>query len=182
MRKFTFLFLLALWLAGCNLPVANPQTPDLLQTSVAATFTAVFEPHIPLATPEPGVQFTPTPFPTMTLAFTNTPFATNTPEPAIGSLAGAIVAYPFGGTPRFTVVAYEQDPPYHYWYWVTAPGATYYSMDNYVTAGRYQVLAYSSDGPRGGCLTIVQVKKNETAVCDITDWLGSYRDKPSGVP
>jgi hypothetical protein len=185
MRKILLPVLFLLVLTACHLPrqTVNPSPlpNDILQTSVAATLSALDVSQTPLPTPTLAQQFTPTPFPTMTPAFTNTPLMTNTPEAGFGSISGAIV-YPFGGSPRFTVVAYEQNPPYHYWYWVTAPGDSYYSMSGYVSTGRYQVVAYSSDGPRGGCTTIVEVKRNETSVCDITDWAGSYRDKPAGVP
>ncbi len=191
MKKIIFFVCCLLILSACNLQRAGQGQPagqpDLLATSVAATLEAL-ENETPLAIPTQGESFMATPFPTMSLAAANTPFFTNiplftsTPEPGFGSIAGAIVGYPFGGSPRFAVVAYEQNPPYHYWYWITAPGAASYSMDGYVSSGRYQVVAYSSDGPRGGCVTLIEVRKNETAICDITDWAGAYRDKPADVP
>ncbi|MCX7607714.1 MAG: hypothetical protein N2049_00655, partial [Anaerolineales bacterium] len=102
---------LALWLAGCHLPqTATPPVPaqDWLGTSVAATMTAIVTAQAPQDIPTQAILFTPTPFPTMTKAvtepplFTSTPVKTNTPERGLGSISGAIVGYPFGGTPRFT--------------------------------------------------------------------------------
>lgn len=171
-------------LAACNLPRPTTESdsgPDLLQTSVAATLAAL-NGQTPLATPTQGQQFTTTPFPTMTLAFTNTPLFTSTPEPGFGSISGGILNYPYGDIPKITIVAFEQETPYHYWYWITAPGSTFYSMDGYISTGKYQVVAYDPDGHKGGCTTIVEVKKNEMVTCDITDWAGSYPDKPAGVP
>lgn len=189
MKRFPlYALLVCFWLSGCNLPASSPTASpqDWLATSVAATVSAMRTLSAPSATPLPALQATPLPSLTPTPVLTSTPLPTHTPlvtaTPEPGSLRGAILGYPLGGSPRFTVVAYEQNPPYHYWYWITAPGATSYAMNGYVSPGVYQVVAYSSDGLRGGCVNLVEVKSNQVAVCDITDWSGAYRDKPAGVP
>jgi hypothetical protein len=44
------------------------------------------------------------------------------------------------------------------------------------------VVAYDSSGHAGGCNLNAAVVSNTTVNCDITNWSGSYRVKPSGVP
>jgi hypothetical protein len=85
--------------------------------------------------------------------------------------------------PSLAIVAYEQEPPYNYSYWITAPGDTYFSMtSNYLIPGKYLVVAYDAAGNSGGCTSLVEVKSEETSNCSITDWAGSYPSKPAGVP
>ncbi len=187
-QKILLAIACCLILAACNLPRPAAQTdsgPNLLETNVAATLAALTRsapPQQPLATPTLQAQGTFTPENSETPSFTNTPVTTNTPEPGFGSISGGILNYPYGAIPQITIVAYEQGAPYHYWYWITASGSTSYSMDGYISTGKYQVVAYDPDGHKGGCVTLVEVKKNEMVTCDITDWAGSYRDKPAGVP
>lgn len=190
MKSFPTILVFCLLLTACNLPgrTAQPGSdPSQLGTDIAATLEVLLEPALsqqPLSTPTleslPSptleVQAPPTsaPFPT--------PDVTLTPEPGFGSISGGILNYPYGALPKITVVAFEQTPPYHYWYWITAAGNTSYSMDGYVSTGKYQVVAYDPSGHKGGCTTLVQVKNNEMVICNITDWAGSYPDKPAGVP
>jgi hypothetical protein len=181
-KNLLFVTVVCLFLASCNLPgpAASPDAaPDLLETSVAATLAALSSPAVqqPLATPTLQVQAPPP-----TLTSSPTLGATQTPEPGFGSIAGSILNYPYGSIPRITIVAFEQEAPYHYWYWITAEGSTFYSMDGYISSGKYRVVAYDPAGHKGGCTALIEVRKNETATCDITDWAGSYPDKPAGVP
>jgi hypothetical protein len=79
-------------------------------------------------------------------------------------------------------VAYGQEPPYNYSYMITGGGA-YFSMSTiYLIPGHFQVVAYDSSGHAGGCTFNVLVISDQTVNCDITNWGGSYRAKPSGVP
>jgi hypothetical protein len=121
---------------------------------------------------------------TPTLMLTQTP--SDTPVPKPGALAGGISGYPYGSVPSLAVVAYKQNSS-TYWYVITNPGATSYSMTDssnkgFVTPGSYQVVAYDSSGNSGGCTTIVTVISEKTVTCDITNWSGGYPAKPSGVP
>lgn len=187
-KSLLFVTVFCLLLASCNLPGPATETgaaPGLLETSVAATLQALTPsapPQQPLASPTLEVQPTQTQEAASTPVPTNTPNSTNTPEPGFGSISGGIKNYPYGNIPNITIVAYEQNPPYHYWYLITAAGNTSYLMDGYVSTGKYQVVAYDPSGHKGGCTTIVEVKKDQTVTCDITDWAGSYPDKPAGVP
>ncbi len=50
-------------------------------------------------------------------------------------------------------------------------------------SGKYQVVAYDPpDIKEVVPLIVVVVKKDEMTTCDITDWSGSFPDKPAGVP
>jgi hypothetical protein len=119
----------------------------------------------------------------MTPTITKTPIPTQTPIPKPGSITGGISGYPYGSIPKLSIVAFGQEPPYNYSYWITASGDTSYSMtSNYLIPGKYQVVAYDSSGHAGGCTTLVDVKSEQSSNCDITDWGGSYPSKPSGVP
>jgi hypothetical protein len=124
--------------------------------------------------------------PTFILPSTITPSLTQgityTPTPGYGSISGYIIGYPFGNLPQLTIVAFEQQAPYHYWYWINGAGNTYFLMDGYISSGKYQVVAYDPSSYKGGCPTTLEVKNDEMVTCDITDWGGSYPDKPAGVP
>jgi len=175
------LLVLCLLLAACNLPLSIPSTSEqhAIDTIVASTVQALTQqaeasPQQPLATLTES--FTPSITPTLT------PNVTNTPEPGFGSISGGIFGYPYGSIPQLAIVAHEQNPPWHYWYLIIPAGSTYFSMDGYISTGRYQVVAYDYSGHSGGCTTIVEVKNNEMVTCDITNWGGGYPPKPGGVP
>jgi hypothetical protein len=184
------IFLATAFLVACNLPSAGPSTPDAnaVASIVAATLQALSTPtgpQAPLTSPMaaspttelPTASLTPLPSLTATLE------ATSTGVPVPGTIEGNISGYPYGSIPQLTIVAYEQESPYNYSYWRPGMGATYYSMtSDYLIPGSYQVVAYDPSGHAGGCTTIVKVKSNESVTCDITDWSGSYRSKPAGVP
>lgn len=180
-RPILLLFL-CLLLTACNMPRPGEGTDtdqSQVKTIVAATAQALTQqaggaPLQPLATSTDSLPPTITP--------TLTPNITNTPEPGFGSISGYIYGYPYGDIPQLSIVAFEQGPPYHYWYLIIASGSTYYSMDGYVSSGKYQVVAYDSSGHTGGCTTIVEVRNNEMVTCDITNWGGGYPAKPGGVP
>jgi|WetSurMetagenome_2_1015567.scaffolds.fasta_scaffold120783_2 hypothetical protein len=183
-------------IGACSLPGGGKATetpPVSVSTIVALTLTAFSNqntqtspratetPAIPTATTEPTITFTPTIIlePSRTFTLTQTTMPTKTPIPDPGSIEGYISNYPYGAVPSLQVVAREQEPPFNYSYWITAPGDTYFSMTSqYLLPGKYQVVAYDSDGHAGGCTTIVTVKSNQTSSCNITDWSGSYPPKP----
>ncbi len=197
-RPAVFLLLILL-LAACNMPQGVATEPDsgTVSTKVALTLEALTAsaPQELIATPTsstPGTQI-PTQFSTDTLAPTytqiptqhptNTPAPMNTPLSDPGTIAGSISGYPYGSVPGLAIVAYGQEPPYNYSYVITPAGTTYYSMTtDYLIPGHYQVVAYDSSGHSGGCTFYVLVISNSTVTCDITDWGGGYRSKPSGVP
>jgi hypothetical protein len=135
--------------------------------------------------------FTPTPSFTPTTTMTSAPTSTMTPTlapsetplPKPGTITGGISGYPYGSIPRLTIVAFGQEPPYYYSYWITAPGSTYYEMtSDYLLPGKYQVVAYDSSDHRGGCPGVVKVISDQTVTCDISSWGGGYPAKPSDVP
>ena len=111
-----------------------------------------------------------------------TPNVTGTPEPGFGSISGNIYGYPYGIIPQIVIVAFEQLPPYHYWYVINAPGSSIYSMDGFISSGKYQVVAYDPAGHSGGCVNIIVVKADEMITCDISNWGGGYPVKPAGIP
>jgi hypothetical protein len=166
---------LVISLAACNMPQTRPGV-DAVATSVAQTLAAPTQiPQLPLATPNLE-QPTNTPSPTGTSG------PTETPVPGFGSIAGNLGAYPYGAVPALVIVAFGQEPPYRYWYLLLPAGGAYYSMDGYITTGKYQVVAYDASGHAGGCTVIVEVLDKKTVTCDILTWSGSYPAKPSGVP
>jgi hypothetical protein len=196
-------------LCACNMPRSDNDispTPNVIATYVAITLASFTQsPAIPaLASPIPELltktpsseatatatlTITPTftttatftMMPTPTITLTSSP--TETPIPKPGTIEGGITGYPYGSIPRLTIVAFGQEPPYNYSYWITAPGSTYYEMTSeYLLPGKYQVVAYDAAGHKGGCPGIVAVKGDQRVTCDITDWGGSYPAKPSGVP
>jgi hypothetical protein len=194
-------FSIAILLAACNLPQGITNTPDLgtVSTKVALTLVALTQlaQQVPITSPgspiseqpvntqnptltettEPTYTQTPTQLPTGTIAPTNTPLS------APGTVAGSISGYPYGALPSLAIVAYGQEPPYYYSYMITGAGQTYFEMTtSYLLPGHYQVVAYDSSGHAGGCNFNVMVVSNQTVNCDITNWGGSYRAKPSGVP
>jgi hypothetical protein len=179
---FLFALVFCLLLAACNMPGQTTDTgsaQSLVETSVAATVQALTQaapPQQSLATPTLEGQAAPT------LTSSPTLDVTLTPEPGYGSISGGIIGYPYGDLPQITIVAFEQEAPYHYWYLLTIAGDTYFSMDGYISSGKYQVVAYDPSGNTGGCVTIVEVKNNETVTCDITNWGSGYPAKPAGVP
>ncbi len=185
------------WIGACNLQSAG--TPigtisDSVATKVVLTLAAFTQSAqgIPLASPtleQPTifqtVAVTPTSTPTVSLTPTmmQTLTPTDTPVPKPGVIAGDISGYPYGSLPKLVIVAFDQEPPYNYSYWITAAGDTSYSMtSNYLIHGKYQVVAYDSKNHTGGCLVFVRVISDQTVRCDISSWGGGYPAKPSGVP
>jgi hypothetical protein len=193
---------LVILLAACTLQQANPiSDSDLVATKVAATLAGLAQSALltpatatPSQTPlPPTVTQAATLAPSATIGSTLTATATlhptptvvgptPSPTPGLGTIAGSIIGYPYGSVPALAIVAFGQEPPYNYWYWITGTGNTYFSMDGYITTGHYQVVAYDSSGHTGGCPTIVQVVTNQTVTCDISNWGGGYPAKPAGVP
>jgi hypothetical protein len=145
--------LLAVVSCGPAVATTSPDA-DLVATIVAGTFEALTD-----GTTIPSVTAT----------------------PGMGALSGGVYGYPYGAVPKLVFVAFNQETGY--WkYWINLAGASYYSTDYFIPAGRYQVVAYDASGHAGGCVTIVEVKANEKVVCDITDWVGSYPGKPGDAP
>jgi hypothetical protein len=197
---FTSIFLF-FFLCACNLQKAGTPveaTPDTVATQVVLTL-AVFTQsaqRTPLSSPtierpantqpvapSPTSMPTVTIIPTMTLSMTPTLLPTNTAIPKPGTIEGDISGYPYGSLPKLAIVAFGQESPYHYSYWITAVGNTYYSMtSSYLIPGKYKVVAYDSSNHTGGCPEIVKVISEQTVTCDITNWGGGYPAKPSGVP
>jgi hypothetical protein len=192
--KSVFIMLIV---SACNMPQNGTAsaTPDPLATMVASTLTAVRQrtlnfptATVPTATATdtfpPTLTYTSTITlePSLTFTLTRTIAPSKTPIPKPGTIAGSIYGYPYGSLPGLAIVAYQQEPPYNYSYWITG-GETYYSMTSqYLIPGKYLVVAYDGDGNSGGCPTLVTVKSEETSTCDISDWSGSYPAKPVGVP
>ena len=189
---------LIFFLSACNLPntATNAGTQEnIVATSVILTLSALTQSvpqQTPLASPTqasptvtPPLILSPSLTPTITLntAPTLTLEPSITPVPKPGTISGAISGYPYGSLPRLAIVAFGQEPPYNYSYWITAAGDNYYSMTSqYMLPGKYQVVAYDSSSRAGGCTKIVNVISDQTVTCDITNWGGSYPSKPSGVP
>ena len=183
-------------------PAGTP--PDTVATVVVLTFAAFTQSagQTPLASPtleQPTntrtVALSPTATSTVTLTPTETPTVTltptltlsqqpsETPIPKPGTITGGISGYPYGSLPKLVIVAFGQEPPYNYSYWITAAGNTSYEMTSeYLLPGKYQVVAYDSSNHKGGCPGIVTVIGDQTVTCDITKWGGGYPAKPSGVP
>jgi hypothetical protein len=199
-RSGVSLFLVIL-LAACTLQQANPiSDSDLVATKVAATLAGLTQSALltPVTAPASPTPLKPTATqastmaPSATIGFTSTATATlhptltvgatPSPTPGLGTIAGSIIGYPYGSVPALAIVAFGQEPPYNFWYWITGTGNTYFSMDGYITTGHYQVVAYDSSGRTGGCPAIVQVVTNQTVTCDISNWGGGYPSKPSIVP
>ena len=198
-NKLILSVLLASSLGACNLPkVGTPPgatIPDLVATKVVltlASFTQSAPQETPLASPtseQPtntvAIALTPTSTPTVTLTptITLTLAPTDTPVPKPGTIEGNISGYPYGSLPKLAIVAFNQEKPGTYSYWITASGSTSYSMtSNYLLPGKYQVVAYDASNHTGGCPVAVTVVSEQTVTCDITSWGGSYPAKPSGVP
>jgi hypothetical protein len=81
------------------------------------------------------------------------------------------------------IVAYQQEAPFNYSYYITNAGTTYFSIGGeYVIPGTWQVVAYDASGNSGGCTVMVTVKPEETVTCDITDWVSPFRGKPADIP
>lgn len=192
--------LLVSYLTACNLPqggVTGPET-GIVATKVALTLEALTQSaqQTPFASPGSPTSVQPANTQISTLTGTMVPTytqiptrlstetigPTNTPIPGLGTIAGGVYGYPYGSIPSLAIVAFEQEAPYRYWYLLNTPGSTYYSMDEYITTGNYQVVAYDSSGHAGGCTNNVLVKSNQTVNCDITNWGGGYPAKPSDVP
>lgn len=203
-RMILLLLVLPTMLITCNLPVAvatprresspSPVTPgadtSLLATIVAATMQALTPVRLPSATSTPAFTDTPTatlitPTATRTPTTTPAPSATPTASPTEtslpGTISGGIYGYPYGSIPRLVIVAFNQEKPY-YWWVILPAGSTWYSMDAFIPAGRYQVVAYDAAGHAGGCPSTVTVKGGQVATCDITDWGGGYRARLADVP
>jgi hypothetical protein len=197
--KLILSVLLASLLGACNLPkVGTPPgvtIPDLVATKVVltlASFTQSAPQETPLASPTSElptntavIALTPTSTPTVTLTptITLTLAPTDTPIPKPGTIEGNISGYPYGSLPKLAIVAFNQEKPSTYSYWITASGSTSYSMtSNYLLPGKYQVVAYDASNHTGGCPVVVTVISEQTVTCDITNWGGSYPAKPSGVP
>jgi hypothetical protein len=188
-------------LVGCNLPEVISNTPvnETVPTKVALTLAALTQPAqltteippiaptsaLPGISPEPSTIATEVPTNTQipTLTPTETPGPTITPRSAPGTIAGSISGYPYGSLPSLAIVAYGQESPYYYSYMITGAGQSYFEMTtDFLLPGHYQVVAYDSSGHAGGCNLNAAVVSNTTVNCDITNWSGSYRAKPSGVP
>jgi hypothetical protein len=184
-KLVVFLFLiLILLLTSCGSNQSATPTVDTVASIVAATMQAL-TPQVPLNTattasisPEQTATLTP-------IAATPNPLGTGTPTitttPGIGALQGSVVGYPYGGIPKLVFVAFSQDNG-RWYYWINLAGQSYYATDQFLPGGKYQVVAYDASGHAGGCKIIVEVKANETGLCDITDWIGSYPAKPGDAP
>jgi hypothetical protein len=199
-KPFAFLasLLLIFSLCACNLPRADTPVgmkPEIdatkgILTLAVTTLPATLQPPLSsptlkLPTSTPTIALSPTSTPTITLTptITFTLAPTNTPVPKPGTIAGTISGYPYGSLPSLTIVAYGQDPPFNYSYMISSPGDTFYSMtSSYMLPGRYQVVAYDSSDRSGACSAIVAVVSEQTVTCNITNWGGGYRARPSGVP
>jgi hypothetical protein len=179
--KIIFALFTCLSLLSCNIPRPNiMETPEIetqgtdpFVTPQVEIVTSTFTLQAPSDTSE-SVTFTETP--------STTPNITSTLEPGFGSISGNIYSYPYGSIPQLVIVAFEQLPPYHYWYVINAPESTFFSMDGFISTGKYQVVAYDPAGHTGGCVNIVVVKADEMITCDINNWGGGYPAKPAGIP
>ncbi len=185
-------------LFACNLPEAA--TPggsirDIVATKVILTLavftqsaqqtTQSFSPTSEKPTNTIAIALSPPPTPTVTLtpAMTHTLSPSETPIPKPGTIAGDISGYPYGSLPKLVIVAFNQEKPGTYSYWITAAGDASYAMtSDFLLPGKYQVVAYDSTNHTGGCSVLVTVLSEQTATCDITNWGGGYPAKPSGVP
>lgn len=186
------LTLAALTQIAPQMSITSPASPtsDQPTNTQIPTFTETMGPtntQIPTLTETMGPTYTQIPTettgPTNSQIPTETTDPTNTPNSAPGTIAGGISGYPYGSVPGLAIVAYGQEPPYNYSYMITGAGETYFAMSSsYLIPGHYQVVAYDSSGHAGGCTVNVLVISNETVNCDITNWGGGYRAKPSGVP
>jgi hypothetical protein len=198
-KEFVILtaILFVTFFSACNLPkVGTPggTNSDIVATKVVLTLAAFTESaqQAPMASSTPlkptdtvPIALFPTLTPTVTLTptITNTVAPSDTPIPKPGTIAGNISGYSYGSLPKLVIVAFGQEPPYNYSYWITAAGNTSYSMtSNYLIPGKYQVVAYDSGNHTGGCPIIVTVISDQTVSCDITHWGGGYPARPSGVP
>jgi hypothetical protein len=200
-----YIVLGVLLLSACNLPnQGEPKTTPTVgfEEKVAQTLTAISQeklltpsqtviPSAPTSTSEPTATPTATntiaPTITFTPSKTKAPTQTNaptkTPIPKPGTIEGNISGYPYGSLPSLAIVAFKQEAPYNYSYWITAPGSSHFSMtSDYLIPGKYLVVAYDADGNSGGCPDLVTVKSEETVSCNITDWASSYPAKPATVP
>jgi hypothetical protein len=189
--KFISTILFITLLCACNLPRNGTilPTPSTVATTALPTLPALTSTQVPSPTSRLP-SFTPTITPTLipmppslttTKAITATPSITPIPQP--GTIAGSISGYPYGSLPALAIVAYGQNPPNYYSYIITAPGSTTFSMStDYLIPGPFQVVAYDASGNSGGCPGFVTVISNQTVTCTISDWVSSYRSKPSNVP
>ena len=160
-----------------RIPSTIIRTPNLLATGTVGPTGSPTPTKSPTRTAGPSATLT------LTLHPTNTSAPTNTPIPDPGTITGNISGYPYGSVPGLTIVAFGQEPPYNYSYWITGAGSTYFAMTSeYLTPGHYQVVAYDASGHAGGCTAIALVVSKQTVNCDITNWGGGYPAKPSGVP
>jgi hypothetical protein len=193
-RAFILLFPI---LSACNLQKAGSidgTNPDIVATAVVLTMAAYTQSAqlTPLAsqtlvqpTITKPITLSPTSTPTdaLTATMTQTQALTNTPIPSPGTIAGDISGYPYGSLPKLAIVAFDQERPATYSYWITAAGNASYSMtSSYLLPGKYQVVAYDSSGHTGGCPSIVTVVSDQTVTCNISHWGGGYPARPSGVP
>ena len=202
MKRPGILILPLLLLSGlyaCNFPKAGTPPggtiPDIVATKVVLTL-ASFTQSAPQETPLPSptleqptntvaIALSPASTPTVTLTptITLTLAPTDTLVPKPGTIEGNISGYPYGSLPKLAIVAFNQEKPSTYSYWITASGSTSYSMtSSYLLPGKYQVVAYDSSNHTGGCSVAVTVISEQTVTCDITNWGGGYPAKPSGVP
>lgn len=182
MKHIIIVLIFLVFVTSCNLPYDEDfskhkgETPEQLSLTSTQTYTLQSSSEVITTSTKEGLDFIPTTSPS------KTPEITSTTDPGFGSISGNILGYPYGAIPQLVIVAYEQLPPYHYWYLIIGAGSTYFSMDGYVSSGRYQVIAYDPLGNKGGCVTIIEVKADKMVTCDIADWFGGYRDKPPSVP
>lgn len=151
--------------------LSGTRTPSQLATKTGQPANTRTSTRSPTGTAGPKITQTPTLRPT------------NTPIPAPGTITGNIYGYPYGSVPSLAIVAYGQEPPFNYCWLITSVGSTYFAMGcEHLLPGQYQVVAYDSSDNRGGCTTLPLVVSDQTVNCDITNWGGGYRAKPSDVP
>ena len=99
------------------------------------------------------------------------------PAATTGSIAGTVYHYPGSADARLTIVAFNQDTGYWYYFKPAAGGRTF-SLDN-LPPGRYQLVAYDTHGRAGGAPSLVTVVAGQTAYADVTNWNGSYPANPA---
>ena len=100
------------------------------------------------------------------------------PAKGQGSIAGNIAGY--AGEGALTVVAFNQANGYWY-YFILLRSQTTYEIPN-LPPGRYQVVAYGSDGVAAGTDTNIYVVAGQKTTADISNWGGGYPTNPAPPP
>jgi len=96
------------------------------------------------------------------------------PQQTTGMISGG-VDYPYGNTPKLTIVAFSKSTPF--WYWVgTIPGQNNYTISD-LPPGNYLVVAYDDSGHAGGS-PIVTVTVGQTSTANINEWGDSFPANP----